>query len=231
MNSDIAAYDFNQLLRPGPLLPGNPVCGTLRLLLWFNHYFCVMSKWYFLLGVLAFAVFSCTAKKQPEDLSAWKIKGDSVVTRSFDTLRNTLLRTIGEKGFAGAIGFCNEQAIPLTNSYSIGGISIKRTSDRLRNPANAPDSMEARILSQLSSLKKKNMPLIDFVVSNDNGYHYFKPIVIQALCLNCHGDKSTQIKPATWDAIAQQYPADSAFNYKEAELRGIWHITFPRPKK
>ncbi len=180
---------------------------------------------------LVTALSYCTTKKQPEDLSAWKIKGDSVVIRSFDTLRNTLLRTIGEKGFAGAIGFCNEQALPLTSTYSNGEISIKRTSDRLRNPANAPDSLEARILSQLSSLKRKNMPLIDFVVSNDNGYHYFKPIVIQALCLNCHGDKSTQIKPATWDAILQKYPADSAFNYKEGDLRGIWHVTFNVTKK
>ncbi len=159
------------------------------------------------------------------------MKGDSVVTRSFDTLRKTLLRTIGEKGFAGAVGFCKEQALPLTNTYGNEGISIKRTSSRLRNPANAPDSLEARILSQLQSLKNKNLPLIDFLVPDDNGYHYFKPIVIQAMCLNCHGDRSTQIKTDTWNAIAQQYPADSAFNYKEGDLRGIWHVTFPVLKK
>ena len=231
MNSCFAAYDVNQLLRPEPFLPAILPALTVRFPRCINHYFCVMPKWYFRLGILACTVFSCTAKKQPEDLSAWKIKGDSVVTRSFDTLRNTLLRTIGEKGFAGAVGFCNEQAIPLTNTYSTEGVSIKRTSDRLRNPANAPDSMEARILSQLSSLKRKNLPLIDFVVPDDNGYHYFKPIVIQALCLNCHGARSAQIKPGTWDAIIQKYPADSAFNYKESDLRGIWHITLALPKK
>ena len=190
-----------------------------------------MRKAIFFILILITALSYCTTKKQPGDLSAWKIKGDSVVTRSFDTLRNTLLNAIGEKGFAGAVGFCNERALPLTNTYSSEGISIKRTSDRLRNPANAPDSLEARILSQLRSLKEKNLPLIDFVVSNDIGYHYFKPIVIQAMCLNCHGDKVKQIKPATWDAIIQKYPSDSAFNYKESDWRGIWHITFARPKK
>ncbi len=190
-----------------------------------------MRKLTFPILILLTALSDCTTKKQPEDLSAWKIKGDSVVTRSFDTLRNTLLRTIGEKGFAGAVGFCKEQALPLTNTYGNEEVSIKRTSNRLRNPANAPDSLEARILSQLQSLKNKNLPLIDFIVPNNTGYHYFKPIVIQAMCLNCHGDRSTQIKPGTWDAIVQQYPADSAFNYKEGDLRGIWHITFPARKK
>jgi hypothetical protein len=46
------------------------------------------------------------------------------------------------------------------------------------------------------------------------------------MCLNCHGDKITQIKPDTWKTLQEKYPADLAFDYKEGELRGIWHLVF-----
>jgi hypothetical protein len=50
---------------------------------------------------------SCTENKTTEDAVVWERKGDSLVTKTFDTLRNTLTKAIGEKGLAGAVEFCN----------------------------------------------------------------------------------------------------------------------------
>jgi hypothetical protein len=61
--------------------------------------------------------------------------------------------------------------------------------------------------------------------------HYFKPILIQTMCLNCHGDKVTDISRETRQAIEIKYPFDAAFNYKEGDLRGMWHIIFPNKKR
>lgn len=191
-----------------------------------------MCKMFPIAVALSIMLFSCKEKKQAADYAEWHIKGDSLVTRTFDTLRNTLLKTIGEKGFPGAVEFCNTAALHLTDIYSNEGITIERSSDKLRNPANAPDSMEKRILAAYLKLKNENQELKPLFEKDVTGkYHYFRPIILQAMCLNCHGDKASQIKKDTWDLLRQKYPSDSAFNYKEGDLRGIWHVTFSLSKK
>lgn len=186
-----------------------------------------MLKRYFIIGILSISIFSCSEKKQTEDVAVWKNKGDSLITQTFETLRNTLMRAVGEKGFPGAVSFCNTKAMSLTNTYAAEGITIKRTSDKLRNSANRPDNMEQEILSAYLQMKKDKQELKPVLKKDAEGnHHYFKPILLQAMCLNCHGDKVSQIKPDTWESIQQKYPADSAFNYKEGDLRGVWHIAF-----
>ena len=188
-----------------------------------------MHKSYLIIGLLLVSVISCTEKNKTEDYTELRLKGDSLITQTFDTLRNTLLRAVGEKGFPGAVDFCNTAAIYLTNSYASEGIIIKRSSDKIRNAANAPDSIEKEMLSAYLQMKKIKQELKPITQKDAAGnHHYFKPILLQAICLNCHGDKTTQIKPDTWEMIQKKYPFDSAFNYKEGDLRGIWHITFKK---
>lgn len=176
--------------------------------------------------------FSCRDSGNPEkDASYWIARGDSLVAKTFDTLRNTLLRAIGEHGFAGAVSFCNTEALKLTNTFAGEGVAIKRTSDKLRNPMNAPDNLEKEILSEYLNLKKENKELKPVLKKDAAGnHHYFKPIIVQTMCLSCHGDKSGPLLPDTWQAIEQKYPNDKAFDYKEGDLRGIWHVTFSERK-
>lgn len=186
-----------------------------------------MNKLTLGLAILATALFSCTEKKKTEDDSVWMKKGDSLVARTFDTLRNTLMKAVSEKGFAGAVSFCNTEASRLTGTYAGEGVTIKRSSDKLRNTINAPDSTEQRILSAFLQLKKENRDIMPVLEKDAAGnHHYFKPIILQAMCLNCHGDMVSQIKPDVWTVIQQTYPGDAAFNYKEGDLRGIWHVSF-----
>jgi hypothetical protein len=188
-----------------------------------------MNKLPFGFAILVSVLFSCTGKEKAEDDSVWMKKGDSLIVRTFDTLRNTLMNAVKEKGFAGAVSFCNIEATRLTNMYAGEGISIKRSSDKLRNPANAPDSTEQRILLAFLELKKENRDIIPVLEKDAAGnHHFYKPIMIQAMCLNCHGDRLTLIKPDVWSVIQQKYPGDSAFNYKEGDLRGIWHVSFTK---
>lgn len=159
-------------------------------------------------------------------------RADSLITKTFDTLRNTLAKAVGEKGFAGAVSFCNLEASGLTNTFTGDGIRISRTSDKIRNPRNKADEMEWEVLNEYLQLKKVKKEL-DPVLKKDaaGSHHYFKPILIQAMCLNCHGEKQTQIKSETWDVIQQIYPADSAFDYADGDLRGIWHVVFTKKNR
>ncbi len=171
-----------------------------------------------------------TAANSGESDSMWQHRGDSLISRTFDTLRQSLLQAIAEKGYPGAIGFCQTAALPLTGSFAGAGTAVKRTSSWLRNPANAPDSLEALVLEQFGkqfSSGQKAAPLLQQDASGNR--HYFKPIMLQAMCLACHGSLNKDISPATASALREKYPSDQAVNFKEGAWRGIWHITFYQP--
>ncbi|MBL7744165.1 MAG: DUF3365 domain-containing protein [Chitinophagaceae bacterium] len=190
-----------------------------------------MFKLILLLTFSTAMIVSCTGKKGAENEALWKSKGDSLISLTFDTLRNTLLRAIGKNGLPGAVAFCNTEATGLTNTYATERVIIRRSSDKVRNPANAPDSLEQRILSSFYQMIKQKKELTPVLEKDAEGnLHYFKPIIFQAMCLDCHGDRSTQIKPDVWRTIQYKYPADSAFNYKEGDLRGVWHVLFKKEK-
>jgi hypothetical protein len=44
--------------------------------------------------------------------------------------------------------------------------------------------------------------------------------------MNCHGTPGKHIQDATLTRIQQLYPEDRAVNFKEGDLRGLWHIIF-----
>ena len=70
-----------------------------------------------------------------------------------------------------------------------------------------------------------------FRPSSSDEIHFFKPILLQAMCLNCHGSPGEHIQAPTLARIQQLYPNDRAVNFKEGDLRGVWHIIFKSPKK
>jgi hypothetical protein len=153
--------------------------------------------------------------------------GDRLVSLTFDSLRNSLVREIGTDGLAGAITFCAENASSFTDVYSDTTI-IRRTALRYRNPANRPDSLELVVLQSMAlAIRSNEMPRSRIIRDNKNReIHYFKPIMTQAMCVNCHGTTSSQILPDVQRKIKELYPDDQAINFKEGELRGAWHILF-----
>jgi hypothetical protein len=100
---------------------------------------------------------------------------------------------------------------------------------KVRNPGNAPDSLEQLILQEMERDTKTQKEIKAKLVRSLSGeVHYFKPILLQPMCLNCHGTPQTQIQPATLNKIKELYPNDQAIDFKEGDLRGIWHIIFRR---
>jgi hypothetical protein len=62
----------------------------------------------------------------------------------------------------------------------------------------------------------------------DGAVHYYKPILVQAMCLNCHGSVPDQIQPDVLAKIDSLYPGDLARGYRDGQLRGAWHLRFTR---
>jgi hypothetical protein len=177
--------------------------------------------------LLAVVVMACNQKKTEAETatvvpdSVYMKQGDKLISMTFDTLRNSLLAAIGEQGFPYAISFCNEKAYPLTTLYANDDVTIRRASDRFRNPHNQPDSLEAEVLKSYAAQGPSPR-----LIRTGNEVHYIKPIMMQAMCLNCHGTPNETISPVTLASIRETYPEDRATYYAENDLRGIWHLTF-----
>ena len=171
--------------------------------------------------------------KNKQDLAAtisdstYLRRGDSITVITFDTLRKSLLRAIDLYGVEGAIPFCHENASTLTTSYA-DTFFIRRTSMQYRNPANAPDALEKLVLTKMASVVQRGAnPRPEIIRDNSTAsVHYFKHIMMQPLCLNCHGKPGSEINEPTLEKVRKLYPQDLAVNFKTGELRGVWHVTF-----
>ncbi|MFT4016878.1 MAG: DUF3365 domain-containing protein [Agriterribacter sp.] len=154
-------------------------------------------------------------------------KGDSITSLAQRILVSNVMQAIQTKGVAGAVSFCNERAMPITDSVAMAvHAGIERLSDKNRNPANAIQTpgdslawqkLKAIITDTLATKKH-------FVLQHSDGnIYYYKAITIaMPACLNCHGSKDAGIAPDALAAINQKYPADKATGYKMDELRGMW---------
>ncbi|MFT3747353.1 MAG: DUF3365 domain-containing protein [Agriterribacter sp.] len=156
-------------------------------------------------------------------------EGDSLTAIAQRILVSNVMQAIQTEGIAGAVSFCNERAIPLTDSVAaVVQAGIARVSDKNRNSANAiqtpGDSLAWQKLKAIITdtlAVKKHLVMKD----SDNNMYYYKAIIIaMPACLNCHGSKEVDIAPDALVVINQHYPADKATGYKIGEFRGMWKI-------
>jgi len=141
-------------------------------------------------------------------------------------LGNNLMGAIQSKGTMHALEFCNIQAIPITDSMATHyQATIKRVSDKNRNPNNQANAEELKYIAQFKAdavAKRESKPV---VIEKGNQVQFYYPIPTNTMCLQCHG---TQIKPDVQSQILKLYPNDLALGYTENEVRGIWSITFEK---
>ena len=141
-------------------------------------------------------------------------------------LGKNLMGAIQKKGTLEALSFCNIQAIPLTDSMSTKfNASIKRVSDKNRNPNNKANTEELQYIAQFKKELAAKKEIKPVVIEKGNKVQFYYPIETNTMCLQCHGK---QIKPEVSQKIMKLYPKDLAIGYNESEVRGIWSITFDK---
>lgn len=140
-------------------------------------------------------------------------------------LGDNLKMALTEGGVINAINFCSVQAIQLTDSASkMMDVDLKRISDKSRNPMNTADIEELKLIGKMKSAHQTGAPIDPIMVPTADGAIGYYPIIIQPLCLNCHGIPEREINPETAAVIAQLYPVDKATGYKLNDLRGMWKV-------
>ena len=146
-----------------------------------------------------------------------------------DALKQQLTAAIAAGGPASAIDVCRTVASQMAEDISHKrGLSIRRTALRVRNPSNAPDPFERKILEDFvakigSGADVATLEYSEVVVENGREiFRYMKAIPTAAApCLACHG---TDIKPDVKSAIQESYPNDQATGFKAGDLRGAFSV-------
>lgn len=182
-----------------------------------------------LLIVFVFLVIAgCDNSLTDKEKQEYATKGNEIAQASFKALSEKLTEQMKLGGPAQAIPFCNVEAMPLTQQLGEQyDVTIRRTSDKWRNPINKPSERELEIINnyhKLISEKQEITPIIE--VDSKNNKHYYAPIILKANCLVCHGKVNEFVSVKTDSIIKSLYPNDKAIGYNEGDLRGIWNITF-----
>jgi len=170
-------------------------------------------------------LLSCSENKV--EVSEQEITGMRTTAMEFmKDLKGVLINKIKTNGVLQAVSVCSDTAQVLTNNFGVQkGVFVRRVSFKNRNVNNSPDDFEKKVLSKFELLhqnKELNSETehVEIVQEGDFKYlRYLKPILVQAECLNCHGNE-TDIMPEVKQLIAQEYSKDKAVGYKIGDLRG-----------
>lgn len=142
-------------------------------------------------------------------------------------LGKNLMSKIQKEGTLEALKFCNVKAYPLTDSMSVfHKATIKRVSDKPRNPKNAANLEELKIINLFKkdvAVNKESEPIVVETVNNINVYY---PIKTNSMCLQCHGSPKKEVTENTLSKLKELYPKDQALGYNINQVRGIWNVSF-----
>jgi hypothetical protein len=125
-----------------------------------------------------------------------------------------------QQGPVSAIGVCRDEAPGIAASLSVDGVRMGRSSHKLRNPENAPSDWLVPVLESYVSGDSEGPQLVELA---DGRHGYAEPIMVQGMCLVCHG---SNIEPGVAASTAELYPDDQATGFAEGDFRGVFWVEF-----
>jgi hypothetical protein len=149
---------------------------------------------------------------------------------AFEALRGALMteltRALAEGGPPAAIAVCHQQAAAVADRVAREqGIAIGRTSDRLRNPTNAPRPWATAIVARHAARPAAGID--GYVVDLGDRVGVLRPLAMGSLCAGCHGP-ADQIDPEIREVLLAWYPHDRAVGFREGDLRGWFWAELPK---
>jgi len=186
--------------------------------------YCKYVKPTILLAFLLIFVFQSGSAAFAED-NPLRDKAAGISYKFKKNLKKRLIFAINESGFDGAIEICSESAqeMPKLIEEKNPGIRIRRVSLKNRNPNNVPDEFERKMLNLMEAEKSVGELKLfyerDTTVDGRPAYRYIEPLLVGAMCLNCHGTK-VELDPDALVKIRELYPNDKAVYYGLGEIRG-----------
>jgi hypothetical protein len=126
--------------------------------------------------------------------------------------------------------------LPLKNG-TVAGLpritAVKLTSQKLLNPANAPDAAEQLALARVQADLEAGTPprvLVQRIDRAGGGteWRVYKPLAMIRQCGTCHAAAEEQ-SPELRTALHERFPSDAASSYAIGQWRGLIRVTVAEP--
>ncbi|MBS1140096.1 MAG: hypothetical protein H6R13_1549 [Proteobacteria bacterium] len=169
-----------------------------------------------------------------QDIAALTADTKKTVLPVVPKVVNAMQEAVAEKGVAGAIPVCKEQAPELIKEKrKETGWDIRRVSLKTRNAERGtPDLWEVRQLADFN-IRAANGEKIDTMekseivtIDGKQVFRYMKALPVGDVCLKCHGPADS-LDTGLKAKLAESYPDDQATGYSKGEIRGA--LTVKRP--
>lgn len=161
------------------------------------------------------------AAVEPDSLALARVRG--AADAMGQDLLTMLMGALERGGPSAAIAFCADSAQARSARHAVEGITLRRVSERVRNPENRPDERERRLLAVMAANHAAGtgteVTEMYTDVAGMRHLQYLRPIVVQERCATCHGDPG-EFPREVRALLAERYPADSATGYAAGDFRG-----------
>jgi hypothetical protein len=145
------------------------------------------------------------------------------------SLQAELQKALKEGGPENAITVCNAKANEIAMKVSAEqNLTLKRVSMKNRNPDNAPNEWQEKVLEEFESRKLKGEPVSELTYTDvaeiDSGkqFRFMKAIPTGSICIQCHGP---DISTAVQKKLDRLYPGDKARGFLPGDIRGAFVVT------
>lgn len=177
-----------------------------------------------LITLAVFAAQACTSSAPLPEAAAVADGDDrgAALLAPFKKDLKAALQAGMQSGVTNAVSVCKEQAPGIAESLSVDGVRMGRASHRRRNPGNTGPAWVSRQVQAYVGQRGNWQPVSVPLANGRRGY--VEPIVMQPLCLACHGET---LAPEVAEQIAAEYPEDRATGFRVGDFRGVFWVEYP----
>jgi hypothetical protein len=161
----------------------------------------------------------------PGELRSYIARADLMIAAMHDSVLQELADAFQSGGTDKALGSCHIDSLLMTQRIAREGARAGRTSDRLRNPTNAPRPWAAELVKANAGRQARDVD--GFVVDLGKTVGVLRPISERPMCATCHGPTES-LSAGVRKEIAERYPTDLAVGFKEGEIRGWFWVEIPK---
>ncbi|MDY0011786.1 MAG: DUF3365 domain-containing protein [Rhodocyclaceae bacterium] len=185
-------------------------------------------------AILPVALLLAALPTLAQDIGALAAETKKAVLPVVPKVVAAMQEAVAEKGVAGAIPVCKEQAPELIKAKrQETGWDIRRVSLKTRNAERGtPDLWEVRQLADFNiraanGEKIDTMEKIEIVtIDGKQVFRYMKALPVGDVCLKSHGP-AEGLEAGLKAKLTESYPHDQATGYAKGQIRGA--LTVKRP--
>jgi hypothetical protein len=176
---------------------------------------------------------------EPDDAAAAAFRriGEQVISRVGSLLIFEVERGIATQGLVRTMATVHlkDLELPKPEPGQPRVTVIKRTSLKLRSPANQPDAADLAALEKIDTALQEGDDVPKLLIqriapaNTPEEWRVYRPITTMPLCLKCHGPREG-LQPEIRAFLDLHYPADQATEYSAYAWRGVIRVSLAAPE-